>query len=106
MSLIDTLDKEIKETREEDVSAKLDLWISRCRKEGVSIHALEKLLYLHYHAAADLPRRSLSRFVSNTAGISQEKNSADIDKNGSAPILPPKKPGLINKILEKIGLSK
>jgi len=44
MAIIDTLYREIRECPIEEIGSKIDGWVNRCRKENISVYALDILL--------------------------------------------------------------
>ena len=103
MSLIDTLLKEIKETDKEDISSKIDSWTKRCRQEGVSIFALERLLELRFKSMSDLPPRSMKNFSSVGQG---DDSARKVDVSSVSETGPRQSQGFFKKLFGKFSSAK
>lgn len=78
MALIDNILNEIINTPEEKISCNFDAWATRCRKEGVSIYSLERLLKLKFDLESSDLRRSTFRFCESSIVKESKKKDSDI----------------------------
>ncbi len=87
---MDWLFDEIKNTSEDEIYSKFQAWSLRCRAEGISIYALERLIQLQSCLNDRQPRRSMVRYRKCTCqlqdDVTRENTEIAIDNPGKIEI--------------------